>query len=209
MRTKIIFLSLICGLIFSGCSNSGSSQQDKATEPTSQNAEDTAKTEIGAESEPENRYPDFTGIDISDEGLAFSSLNNKVNLSKAFCCNGDMIYFSNPNDMGKLYSYDGEAAKCLTDIKVYDLNYYDGCVYFLSGSNFRDLAEDRPGAVYKYDVQSDEITQITETEGFNLYVGEQRVFYANNNFEETYPVCSCISRNAKIVLCNSDRSKYA
>lgn len=192
MKSKIISLTLACCLILSGCASSEpdirqesqptemlfetrqENNESKATEQT----EATEETQITSD----DSFPPFTGIDISEEGLAVSTLNNKMDTMQIFCCDGDIVYFSNPKDGFKLYSYNGESTECLTDIKAYSLNYYDGCVYFLS-SDIEINVYDRIamiGSLYKYDVQSEETTQISDVSMCNLLVDEQGIFYTNS-----------------------------
>lgn len=185
MKSKIVLLILFCGLSLTACTNSNPQQDTTSMESTPAQAVETneaAVTENAKESDNETAYPVFTGIDISEKGLSYSTVN-KNGLYQSFCCGDDIIYFSNPDDDWKLYSYDGETAECLADKKnTYSLNYYDGCVYFLSSEkDIKVNNELYPGKIYKYDTQSGEIAQINDNAGRRLYVDEHGIFYSKKD----------------------------
>lgn len=189
MKAKIMLLTIACCLILSGCagSRSDTQQESQSTETLSETKQESNESKAAEQTEateetqitPDDSFPPFTGIDISEEGLAVSTVNNKGDTLQILCSDKDTVYFSNPKDGYKLYSYNGESAKRLTDIKAYSLNYYDGCVYFLSSDTDIDLYSAIPGNLYKYDTESEETTKISDISMRNLLVDKQGVFYTN------------------------------
>lgn len=179
MKLKIISIILICGLILTACTDS-QYLQNALTDSAANEFVTTNGNETGTESE--GVFNEFTGIDISAEGLTYSTVN-KDGMYQAFCSDGEMIYFSNPDDEWKLYSYDGETAECIGDKKnIFGLNYYDGCVYFLSSiKEIKVNDELYPGKIYKYDTKSGETVQINDSAGRSLYVDEHGIFYSKKD----------------------------
>lgn len=189
MKTKIVSLTLACCLILSGCASSvpNTQRENQPTETLSETKQENNESKSAEQTEateetqvtPDDSFPPFTGIDISEEGLAVSTVNNKGDSLQILCSYGNTVYFSNPKDGYKLYSYNGESTKRLTDIKAYSLNYYDGCVYFLSSDIDINLYDPIPGNLYKYDTESEETTQLGDVPMCNLLVDEQGIFYTN------------------------------
>lgn len=178
MKAKCIGTILAAILLLTGCA--GSDPVLNSTDETTS----SAVSEISEKTQPpkSSKYPPFTGIDISEKSVAeFSTLNNKMDYPQIFCCGEDIVYFSNPNDGLKLYSYDGEKTECLSDIQAFSLNYYDGSVYFLSSDapiNL-DSTTDVYGALYKYDAESETVSQISDTPMSNLRVDENGIYYTS------------------------------
>lgn len=186
MKAKIMLLTLACCLILSGCASSEPyiQQESQPTETLSETKQENNESKATKQTEetqitPDDSFPLFAGIDISEEGLAVSTVNNKGDTLQILCSDGNTVYFSNPKDGYKLYSYNGESTKRLTDIKAYSLNYYDGCVYFLSSDIDIDLYSAIPGNLYKYDTESEETTQLGDVPMCNLRVDQQGIFYTN------------------------------
>lgn len=136
-----------------------------------------------------DNYPPFTGVDISEESITnFSTINNKQNYPQIFCCGNNIVYFSNPRDRLKLYSFDGEKTSCLSDIQAFSLNYYNGSVYFLSSDasvNLGDLTNVY-GSLYCYDTKNGKVSQISDTLMSNLRVDEKGIYYTSDYEEVSY-----------------------
>lgn len=167
MRKRFVSLFLICGLSLTACSNSGG-EDATLTETTSAASEATAKTEASetaaeSETEAENAPLEFTGVEISDEALENFSIEDDSSSSyHVFCYDKDMIYFSDINDGWRLYSYDGENVSLILDQQAYYIYYYDNCIYFLSGRNVDALTCNPNGILYKFNIESDEVTKLTD-----------------------------------------------
>ena len=191
MRKNFISLFLICGMMLTACTNS-SEEDTTLTETTSAASEATTQTEASetaAESEPEpdNLFPEFTGIEISDEALenfSFSGDNNPYDTHE-FCSSGDMVYFSNINDGWKLYSYDGENAKLILDQKTHYLYYFDNSIYYLTDSNVKGSSPNG-GTLYKYDIESEEITKLTDEDVYFPRVDETGIYYSKKYEDKFY-----------------------
>ncbi len=198
MKKKSIAAILLLSMLLVGCSpsnnqNTAETSTQAETLPTQQASNTEAESTQETEADPSPIFPKFEGIDISEDGLKFSTLNNNNFYCQVFCYNEDIIYFSNPSDEWKLYSYDGENLKKLTDIKAFSPNYFNGCIYFLSNSNFDiDSMNPQPksGKLYKYDTQSGEVVKMSDISMFCLFVCESGIFYMdlayNNNYSNVY-----------------------
>ena len=193
MRKKAMTLFLICAMILTSCAETTLTQDDSTESSPTQTEEKEASQTIKSKPEAENAqnsaYPPFTGIELSEKALSLSTASNKTNVLGIFCGSddSDTIYFSNPDDNWRLYSYDGENAVRITDRRSHSLNYYDGSVYFLSASNY-SVYENPKGVIFRYDVESGEITQISNDKGYDLRVNEYGIFYAKKEDEDIYYV---------------------
>lgn len=171
---KICIITLLSVLLLmTGCANSASDSGVSSSENSSQ-------VHIT------NEYSSFTGVTLSEKDInEYSTLNNKPHTPQLFCSNGDIIYFSNPDDGLALYSYDGKEAKRLSDIAAFSLNYYNGSVYFLFPGNIGALdtwilpETARSGSLYRYDIESGTVTNLSDTLMNNLFVDENGIFYTN------------------------------
>ena len=166
MRKRFVSLLLICGLMLTACTNSGGEDMI-LTEATSAASEATAKTEAGEtaqESETENAPPEFTGIEISDEDLENFSFESSFSggYYQILCYSEDTIYFSDINEGWRPYSYDGEKASLILDQQAHYLYYYDNCIYFLSDRNVDALEYYPEGILYKFDIESGNVTKLTD-----------------------------------------------
>ena len=192
MKTKLISLILICGLALTACTNSSEEQNTVPTDSTSAESEEI--TEIKADeaveeskAKTENAYPEFTGIDISDEALTVSTVNNRTAGFPIFAYSEDMIYFSDIKDCWKLYSYDGENVSLITDMQAYYLYYYDKNLYFLSADEAMDIYGNLfEGILYKYDTESKEITQISDDPVYNPRIDITGIYYAKKYDDKFY-----------------------
>lgn len=190
MKAKLISLILICGLALTACTNS-SGENTASEESTSVALEEITEakaSETAKPTETENAYPEFTGIDISEEGLTFSTVNNKSSsfTYSVFCCGEDMIYFSDMTKGWKLCSYDGENVKLLSDKKAHYLYYYDKSIYFLSDKKVSELDYRFDGILYKYDIESEEVTQLTDEIVHNPRADSTGVYYAKEYEDKFY-----------------------
>ena len=187
MKAKLISLILICGLALTACTNS-SEENTASEESTSGVLEEITETKASDTpklTETENAHPEFTGIDISEEGLTFSTVNNKS--YSVFCCGEGMIYFSDMTKGWKIYSYDGENVKLLSDKRAHYLYYYDKSIYFLSNKKVSVLDDYRSdGILYKYDIESEEVTQLTDEIVHNPRADSTGVYYAKEYEDKFY-----------------------
>ena len=189
MRKRFVSLLLICGLMLTACSNSGG--EATLTETTSAALEATAKIESSetvaeSETEAENAQPKFTGVEISDEALKnFSFEKSSTYGFRIFCYSDDMVYFSDINEGWRLYSYDGEKASLILDKQAHYIYYYDNCIYFLSDKFVDALNYSFSGILYKYDIESGNITKLTDE---NVYVpkADETGIYYSKNIDDRY-----------------------
>lgn len=191
MRTKLISLILICGLALTACTNSSGENTalEESTSEVSEEITEAKASETAKPTEMENAQLEFTGIDISEEGLTFSTVNNKSAsfTYSVFCCDEDMIYFSDTTKGWKLYSYDGENVRLLLDKKAYYLYYYDKSIYFLSDKKVSVLDDYRSdGILYKYDIESEEVTQLTDEAVYHPRADSTGVYYAKEDEDKFY-----------------------
>lgn len=124
--------------------------------------------------------PEFTGISFDGEAMPCPSINNKYGKLQMFCCHEEMVYFANPQDGRRLYSFDGKETKCLTEIPAISLYYRDGEIYFLSARtdyNYRNTI-DVKGRLYKYRVESGETIRLSDTIMTGLWVDDQGIYYS-------------------------------
>lgn len=179
MKRKFIATMLSALLLFAGCASS-----DPILNSTGEQASDeTTFSAIGQIPEmtqvlDSDQSPSFIGVK-KESNTEFSSLNNKSGTMQFFCCSENTVYFSNPADGLRLYSYDGENTKRLSDIQAFSLNYYDGSVYFLSSENpinFEDHTNIH-GVLYQYDTKSGTVSQLGDTPMSNLRVDEKGIGY--------------------------------
>ncbi len=213
MRKKTIILFLIFAMIFTSCAETTLSQGDytesSPTQTEQKELSQTIKSIPEAENAQNSAYPPFTGIELSEKALSLSTANNKTGILGILCGSddSDMIYFSNPDDNWRLYSYDGENAVRITDGRSHSLNYYDGSVYFLSASNY-SVYENPKGVIFRYDVESGEITQISNDKGYDLRVNEYGIFYVKKEDEDIYYVYSVDPENGEEKRLYQGKSVY-
>lgn len=190
MKRKHIAVVLAAALLFlAGCnsSHSDSEIQNSSSPNNTPSVTDVTYSENTQPPKP-SPYPPFSGIDISENGLKFSTINNKRDYHQFFCSGNGIIYYSNPLDGLKLYSYDGEKATRLSDIQAFSLNYYDGAVYFLSSEknySFEDIID---GTLYKYDTESGRVSKISDISMNNSHVDEEGIFYVSLYEDGSYYV---------------------
>ena len=178
MRKNFISLFLICGLMLTACTNS-CGRGTTLTETISATLAEAGETAQESETEAENAPPEFTGVEISDEAIEnFSIEEDSSGGYHIFCYNEDMVYFSDINDGWRLYSYDGENVSLILDQQAYYLYYYDNCIYFLSDRNVDALNNDKDGFLYKYDIESKEVTKLTDEMVYLPRVDETGIYYS-------------------------------
>ena len=190
MRKKFVSLLLICSLTLTACTNSGG-EDTTLTETTYAPSEATTQTESSetiaeSETEAENAPLEFTGIEISDEALGnFSIRGSSAGGYHVFCYSDDMVYFSDINKGWRLYSYDGEKASLILDKQAYYLYYYDNCIYFLSGRSVDALTCEPNGILYKFDIESNEVTKLTD-EIVHLPRADETGIYYSKEYEDKF-----------------------
>lgn len=190
MKSKYIAVILVMSLLFSaGCDNSNPTlETENDTSPGSTHSITDSQYFENTRPSNQSQYPPFTGIDISEEGLKFSTINNKSDCPQIFCSGNGIVYYSNPLDGLRLYSYDGERTSRLSDIQAFSLNYYDGSVYFLSSETPYSLTDRvaQYGTLYKYDTASGGINEISDISMGRLRVDGEGIYYTSDNENGTY-----------------------
>lgn len=190
MKSKYTAVILVVSLLFlAGCDDSKPvSGTQNSTSPNNTSSVTNGESSESTQPPKESPYPPFAGVDISEEGLKFSTINNKSAYPQIFCSGNGIVYYSNPLDGLRLYSYDGERTSRLSDIQAFSLNYYDGSVYFLSSETPYSLTDrvTQYGALYKYDIASGKVSQISEISMSNLYVDGEGTYYTSDNENGTY-----------------------
>lgn len=124
--------------------------------------------------------PEFTGISFDENAMPCPSINNKLGYPQMFCFHDETVYFVNPQDGRRLYSFDGKETKRLTEVPAMSLYYRDGEIYFLSARTdySYNLYMDVKGRLYKYRVESGETIQLSDTVMKNLLVDENGIYYS-------------------------------
>ena len=191
MRKKFVSLILICGLALTACSNLDKEDttlaETTSAAPEAATQTEASKTAKESDTETEDTPLEFTGIDISDEALenfSFIGDSNYYNQHE-FCSSEDMVYFSNVNNGWKVYSYDGENAKLILDKKVHYLYYFDNSLYFLSDRKTNDKPANG-GILYKYDIESEEVTKLTDEDVFFPRADETGIYYSKKYEDKFY-----------------------
>lgn len=192
MKRKPIAVVLAATLLFlTGCNSTQSDLEiQSSTSPNNTLSVTEGESPEKTQTPKPSSYPPFSGIEISENGLKFSTINNKRDYPQIICCGNGIIYFSNPLDGLKLYSWDGEKATRLSDIQAFSLNYYDGSVYFLSSENPYNLDDrmEQSGLLYKYDTESGKVSQISDISMSNPHVDEEGIFYVSLHDNGSYYV---------------------
>lgn len=169
MKKKTLSILLSVLFMLNGCAN------DPDNSDSSEKRSETSEVSKSGEN------PEFKGIPLSEKDInEYSTINNKAMTPQLFCGDGDMIYFSNPNDEFTLYSYNGKDTKRLTDIASCCLNYDDGGVYFLLPESTGALdtwSLPVVGSPYRYDIDSAAATKLSDTAMSNLRVDDSGIFY--------------------------------
>lgn len=174
MKKSIIAFAL-AAVLLCGCAN---------TEENPPIAEDTSteQTTAAQRKVPEEygNSPEFTGILFDEEAMPCPSINNKLGYPQMFCFHDETVYFVNPQDGRRLYSFDGKETKRLTEVPAMSLYYRDGEIYFLSARTdySYDSQIDVKGRLYKYRVESGETIQLSDTVMKNLLVDENGIYYS-------------------------------
>ncbi|MCM1298354.1 MAG: DUF5050 domain-containing protein [Firmicutes bacterium] len=191
MIKKFVSLILICGLALTACTNSGGDDtvQSETTLGTSEKIIETEAddTVIESKTETENAPLEFTGIDIPDETPESSPTYSTSMKFHTFCYSEDMVYFSDFSRGWKLYSYDGENVSLIVDKKVHYLFYFDKCIYFLSDRNVGYYDYHIDGILYKYDIESGDVTKLTDENVHAPRTDETGIYYSKE-YEGKYYV---------------------
>lgn len=189
MNKKILALCLC--LLLTGCSLSDS-DDSKTTTQKAENSTSSSQTAEAGTSAPQISETEKT--DDSSEAAEFpeigkkysntSTINNKNSVPTMFCFNGNTVYFSLN---GALCSYDENTKKTekLIDINAYNLNYFDGRLYFLENKNeyFKDrLSQYISGTPYELDLSDMTLTKLSDIEVNDLIVNADGIFYTSYSF---------------------------
>lgn len=170
MKKNIISLAMAVVLL-SGCTKHGETQST---------SEDVSSVHTNA-FEEYSGSPEFSGITLDGDAMPCPSINNKRYFPQMLCYYEETVYFSNPRDGLKLYSFDGKETKCLTDIPAMSPFYRGGEIYFLSSSaDYIHSERDEKGRLYKYCAESGETVLLSDIAMRNLLVDENGIYYCVN-----------------------------
>lgn len=177
-RKNFFLCTAAAAILLSGCGNPVLTADEQTSDGTVSSA--GGQIPETAQVSDSDQFPPFIGVELSEERVSeFTSLNNKKNTMQFFCCSENTVYFSSPADGLRLYSYDGENTKRLSDIQAFSLNYYDGSVYFLSSEasiNFSDQI-DIYGVPYRYDAENGTVSSLGNTPMSDLCADEKGICY--------------------------------
>lgn len=112
--------------------------------------EKMVETTVIAENIKKPDYKPFNGFEQDENPL--NTVNSKEFKPSVFCYNGDNVYFS---WKGCVYEYIAktETLNALFEANAYDLNYYDGYLYYIINDLYNVTSNDRvhiSGNIYRY-----------------------------------------------------------
>lgn len=132
-----------------------------------QTESDVPKTDY-AQSESELVYGNIT-------------LNSKISspLGGMICPSEHGLYFSNPNDRGRIYCMKNDESKLAVDMPARFINYYGGKLYFISPDyNYTVYDNVFCGKPYSYDINTQELKELVNSEAVTfLTVTDEGIYY--------------------------------
>lgn len=132
---------------------------------------------------------EFTGIPSAENPEESFGINRKYWGYNPICFDGDKTYFSNPKDNQNLYVYDGENAKCILEMPVNMLNFYEGKIYFISSGEPFNIIDYIPyyGFLFSFDPASGELKRLTDYYiNDPMYVTSEGIFFASFDTKTVY-----------------------
>lgn len=127
---------------------------------------------------------DFKGIE-TDQNYPLPSnidINLKMDHSAlGLVCpdpNSDAIYYVNYGEDDYIYKLEGDNSSLVLDKKAYFLHIYNNMLYFLSSNtndtiNLRELK-----GIYKYNLNTGELTHVLDEKVHSLYVNSSGIYYS-------------------------------
>lgn len=135
-------------------------------------------------------YPSFKGLPKDDSPL--NTVNYKEFKPQLFCYEDNDIFFSWD---GTVYQYSGEAAKALFAKNAYCLNCNNGKLYFAENNDYNINSRDEvdaPGFIYSYDIDSDDLRQITDFPISQFVVDDNGIFFSDfREYGDSLPTGIC------------------
>lgn len=130
--------------------------------------------------------PEFTGISYDENVTPCPSINNKLHYPQILCFHDETVYYADPRDGLRLYSFDGKETERLTEVAAMSPFYLDGEIYFLSASaDYIHSESSEKGQLYKYSINSGETVLLSDMAMRNLLVDENGIYYCVYEPKET------------------------
>lgn len=119
----------------------------------------------------------FKGMPKSEKPL--NTVNCKDFRPSLLCYGGGNTFFM---WNGTVYKHNGETTEALFEKNAYDLNYYDGMLYFIENDRYNLNGNDLvniPGILYRYDLNKDETEALTDYSISLPVVSNGEIFYTH------------------------------
>ena len=120
---------------------------------------------------------------ITESELIYGNitLNSKISspLGGMICPSEQGLYFSNPNDGGRIYCIKNYESELAVNMPARFINYYGGKLYFISPDyNYTIYDNVFLGKPYSYDVKTGELKELTNSEAVtSLTVTDEGIYY--------------------------------
>lgn len=120
---------------------------------------------------------------ITESELIYGNitLNSKISspLGGMICPSEQGLYFSNPNDGGRIYCIKNDESELAVNMPARFINYYGGKLYFISPDyNYTIYDNVFLGKPYSYDVKTGELKELTNSEAVtSLTVTDEGIYY--------------------------------
>ncbi|MBD5129817.1 MAG: DUF5050 domain-containing protein [Ruminococcaceae bacterium] len=115
--------------------------------------------DIPEKEEAPTEFEPFAGLPKADDPL--NTVNSKDFRPSLLCYGGGNTFFM---WNGTVYKHNGETTEALFEKNAYDLNYYDGMLYFIENDSY-DLSNTKThieGLLYRYDLNSGAMEALTD-----------------------------------------------
>lgn len=169
--------SEVSSAISENSSVGNTSSTDSSVSPSS-----SSHTEMHTESIPEKNnvrlnYEMFNGLPKSENPL--NTVNSK-DFRPSLLCYGDGNTFFMWD--GTVYKHNGETTEALFEKNAYDLNYYDGMLYFIENDRYDISSRDEvhiEGLLYRYDLNKGVLETLTDYPVTLPVVSKGEIFYTD------------------------------
>lgn len=182
-RISRILAALPLILLLSGCgAPSGLSTETPENKNTTDSAPANGSVSSPTGSQPETdpaptEYKPFRGLPKVDSPI--STVNCKDFRPSLLCFSGGNTFFMWD---GTVYKHNGETTEALFERNAYDLNYYDGMLYFIENDRYDLSSMDLvhiEGLLYRYDLSKDTVETLTDYPVVLPVVRNGEIFYTH------------------------------
>lgn len=185
----IIFAVVSMSLLLAGCDrapesgvSSAISENNSVGNTSSTDSSVSPPSGTHTDSKPENNnvqldYEMFSGLPRSEKPL--NTVNSK-DFRPSLLCYGDGNVFFMWN--GTVYKHNGETTEALFEKNAYDLNYYDGSLYFVENDHYDLSSIDQvhiEGLLYRYDLNKGVIEALTDYPLSLPVISNGEIFYTD------------------------------